>query len=676
MADSYPGPYQSKLLKFISKQSRQVADTCDRTWREIKVTALNATQILLYPAYLLVQGSRMLARQLRESTQKVDLPELSEFVSGENQNLSEVEIGSESAIGEILHLAENLVLPSQTSTSSGSFSFVINSANVAADIPLQPEIQFNGKPANAQKSSVLVEAQLAKTQISSVSEISNKPEVQGIATFITARTLVLVGTENQILDILTPEQQELLEGRIIWEVANSGPERRQIAEKELKFNLGLESAAEKSKHSPVRRFWQLMAWIQKSPIALKRNQFGESILAVKKAINASANRNLIASQTTSTQLEGFQIDRPAISPSNSIDRNSPKLELNFNNKFDRPTNNLSFVTLLDRAAANIEEISLPPVSKFTGTFTEIEPASPDSNLSPSAREILETYARSIESVIWSSVDYLLGKETAASDNTEKSVAIKYHLEHRELINTEKNESQTDRPWLNWKDLFGEPAPETIVGAVPPCPPSSTLPCPPPPILESVGAVPPCPPSSTPPCPPSSTQSESRSTVISTSPYPEAIQALVAQLKGSLFTKGEKSQPQNSNLPSTQKNSAARAESSTPDDGKETQLPKPTAPNNAQISQSPTAITAQTSRFVATGGTNAAPKPKNHSADPEQGNEYLETKAESMGYIKHPLEQVLEWLDRIMLRLETILEQVWKWAKINLPKIIRSKDKID
>jgi hypothetical protein len=196
----------------------------------------------------------------------------------------------------------------------------------------------------------------------------------------------------------------------------------------------------------------------------------------------------------------------------------------------------------------------------------------------------------------------------------------------------------------------------------------------------------------PPCPPSITQTsikvnlktkelveklpESRSVSISTSPYPEAIQGLLAQLKRSLFTQVAKSQPQEAlNLPSTQKNSAARAESSTPDDVAETQLPKPTA-NNAPIGQSPAAITAQTSRFVATGGTIAAPKPKNQSAGPEQEGDYLETKSESMGYIKHPLEQVLEWLDRIMLRLETIAEQVWKWAKINFPKIIRSKDKIE
>ena len=48
----------------------------------------------------------------------------------------------------------------------------------------------------------------------------------------------------------------------------------------------------------------------------------------------------------------------------------------------------------------------------------------------------------------------------------------------------------------------------------------------------------------------------------------------------------------------------------------------------------------------------------------------------MGYIKHPLEQVLEWLDVLMLRLENIAEQLWNWAKSNLPKILKSKEKID
>ncbi|MCZ0901174.1 hypothetical protein ON021_14835, partial [Microcoleus sp. HI-ES] len=100
------------------------------------------------------------------------------------------------------------------------------------------------------------------------------------------------------------------------------------------------------------------------------------------------------------------------------------------------------------------------------------------------------------------------------------------------------------------------------------------------------------------------------------------------------------------------------------------MPKNTNPNTRQNNQSPTAITAQTSRYTA--ATPAAAEPKNHSAGVPPEGEYLETKAESMGYIKHPLEQVLEWLDRVMLRLENIAEQLWNWAKINLPKILESK----
>ncbi len=610
MSNGYSGPYQSRLLNFISKQSRQVADTCDRTWREVKLAALNAAQILLYPAYLLVQSSRMLGRQLRESTPQVEVPELQEFAGGENQNRSEnwleAEIDSESAIAGILNLAENLLLPEQTAANSGNFSFLINPAKAAADIGRQPEIPLSPKTAKAEKNS-LWETQLAKT------ETASQPKVRGIATFLPARSLVLVSEENQILDILNLEQQQLLEGRIIWEVANSGPLRRQIAEKELKFNLGLESAAEQAKLPLVRRFWELMAWVQTSPVAINRNQFGESIVAVKKAVtkavNAGDNRNLILTQK-------------AIAPSKSNGRNLSELSINPNSKFDR-------------AAVNLEEISLPPVLKNTAQLTAAQPGASET-VSPSVRQILENYATTIEQMIWSSVDYLLGKETAASENTEKSVAIKYYLQQRELENTEKGKSAGDRPWLNWQDLFGE-----SVGAVPPGPPPAISQTSTKVKLETkeLGTLP-----------------EGRSAAIATSPYPEAIQSSIAQLKRSLLAKVPKSQPQTAeNLEVTQKHSVAPA-------ARESQQPKQTSSKYSKTSSlaaSPTAISAS--------------KPEAKSAGVKQEAEvWLETKAESMGYVKHPLEQALEWLDRIMLQLEKIAGQVWKWAKINLSKILKSK----
>ena len=651
MSSSNYGPYKSQLLNFISKQSRQVADNCDRTWRQVQSATLNATQILLYPAYLLVQSSRMLARQLRESSQKVDLPELQEFVEGENLKFSQNSslnlwnegIVTESAIVEIVHLAENLLLPSQTKTNSDNVSFLINGRNATPDIGLQRETQFSEKTTNTSQKLLLEhqpKTQLAEISRNNVATINTKPEVRGIATFLPARSLVLVGDENQILDILTVEQQELLESRITWEVANSGPGRREIAKQELKFNLGLEAAAENSQIPPVRAFWQLMAWVQTSPLAVKRNQFGESILAVKKAIDANTDRHLIISQ----QITGVKTDRRAIASGNAIDYNTSELTSNFYPKFDRANNSPSFLNLLDRAAVNLEEFNIPQVSKNTvesiiGQPEKIDTASSEPKLSPNTREIVENYARHIEEMIWSSVDYLLGKETAASENTEKSVAIKYALEQRELESTDKNEQKSDRPWLNLQDLFGEQSPATSSPIS-----TSQIATNVKPKIDEIEKL-----------------SERRSTLPSTSPYPEAIHTLLTQIKLSLFTKVSKSKPQKElNLETTQKNSLVpTVKESTPTEAEETELAEPKKPE----------ITGKTSKIPSIATT-----PGNKSSN-ESPDEYLETKAESMGYIKHPLEQVLEWLDQIMLRLETIAVQLWEWAKINLQKIINSKDKI-
>ena len=650
MSDGYYGLYQSRLLNFISKQSRQVADNCDRTWRQIKEATFTATQILLYPAYLLVQSSRMLGRQLRESSQKVDLPELQEFGGDENPDLSpnwyQGETSEESSIAEILHLAEKLLNSSQTAKTLASFPLLIDRGNTANN--LHPAVNFSPETAKHQITSVL-EHPLAKTQLNTASAIVSQAKVQGIASFIPARTLVLVGRENQILDILTPEQQEMLEGRITWEIANGGPGRREIAQKELKFNLGLDSAAQKAQLPPVRRFWELMAWVQTSPVALKRNQFGESILAVKKAID----RNSILAQKASAPLTSKPAQQ-SIAASNSIDHNTPKLETNFNSKFDdRISNPLSFVTLLDRAAVNLEEFTLPPPAKTTATPTDtpgvkINTSGTEANLDLSARDILEKYARNIEGIIWSSVDHLLGKETAASDNTEKAVAIQYSLKQRHQQENTQNSPEVDRPWLSWQDLFGEAAPGHLIeGSSQPQAAAQSQ------VAQASPKV-------------KNKMAEGRSIPVSISPYPETIHRLLAQLKQSLVAKVPQSQPQPApNSALTQKNSSALTEESTPGRAPETQVPKNTNPNTPQKSQSRAGITAPTSRYT-------AGQPKNQSAGVQPEGDYLETKAESMGYIKHPLEQVLEWVDRVMLRLRKYRGATLELGKKQLAKNLQKQ----
>jgi len=576
----------------------------------------------------------MLSRQLRESSQKVDLPELQEFGCDENPDLPENSAAS--SIAQILHLAENLLNSSQTATTLASFPQLINHGNPATEQalrPLHPAINLSGQIAKHQTTSAQ-KYPLSKTQLTS------PPKVQGIASFIPARTLVLVGGENRILDILTPQQQELLENRITWEVANCEPQRREITQKELKFNLGLESAAKKAQLPPVRRFWELMAWLQTSPVALKRNQFGESILAVKSAIDRNAILLQKATANTAQQ---------SIAQSNTIDRNTPELANNLNSKFEPAANNpLSFVTLIDRAAVNLEEFTLPPAAN---SQVQIDTATPATNIGVTGREILEKYAQNIEKLIWSSVDQLLGKETAASDNTEKAVAIQYYLKQRQQQEKTPKVPEVDRPWLNWQDLFGEPAPQHLIEGSSQAGDTAQAIAKVKAEIAEIAELP-----------------EGRSASISISPYPEAIHRLVAQLKQSLVAKVPKSQPQPaSNLEITPENSTALAATpSTPGRAPETQVSKHTNPNTPQTSQSTAAITQPTS----------APEPKKPSAGFPPENDYLETKAESMGYIKHPLEQVLEWLDLLMLRLEQIAEQIWNWAKSNLPTILKSKDKID
>ncbi|HBL60467.1 MAG TPA: hypothetical protein DDZ80_19025, partial [Cyanobacteria bacterium UBA8803] len=43
-------------------------------------------------------------------------------------------------------------------------------------------------------------------------------------------------------------------------------------------------------------------------------------------------------------------------------------------------------------------------------------------------------------------------------------------------------------------------------------------------------------------------------------------------------------------------------------------------------------------------------------------DWIETQATPTGYVKHPLERVLEWLDLGMLWLEELLIKLWRWVR--------------
>ncbi len=79
MASASPNPYKSRIFNTVSQKSRQLLDQCDRLGRQVRLTASRATQVVLYPLYVLLQGVRVMGRQLKAQVNQ-GIPQLEQFV--------------------------------------------------------------------------------------------------------------------------------------------------------------------------------------------------------------------------------------------------------------------------------------------------------------------------------------------------------------------------------------------------------------------------------------------------------------------------------------------------------------------------------------------------------------------------------------------------------------------
>lgn len=220
MSPSPSGPYQSRFLRAIMSQTRRWLDQGQQAVRNVQVVAGWSVQILLYPVYALFQTTRLVGQQIG----KVAQPEFPRL------KVAKVD-------------QAGIALSSNSS--------------LTADRPLQQVLQtvqnfaMTPIPVALQQSEVII---------------------QGIATQLEGRSLVLVTHQNQVLDILTPKQQRLLEQRIIREMTHYGR------------NSGL---------------WQLPHWIG----TRIRRLFGGDTLAPSLPASDSSSRTLANSVA-------LQVDAP------------------------------------------------------------------------------------------------------------------------------------------------------------------------------------------------------------------------------------------------------------------------------------------------------------------------------------------------------------------------------
>lgn len=314
-SESSSGVYKSKLFNFLNRRSQQFINQSKIALRHVQVAANWGVQIALYPVYLLIQTSRNLAWQLQESAAKREAISLNNEV--DNQQFLSPKV--DKPIVQTLELVKEFLpeLFSQTPV-LGTSQFDNNSNNSNSIYPYyQPSFLIDQVDQVDQDSTLtlsnniyphpLQQAQGNAQHLSlgglreqeNLAPILSGEEnglmkvglfIQGIANLITSRNLVLVDNNNQILDILTPEQQKKLAEKITWEVASYGYDRHRFLQSQKRISKELPSPQSPQTLLPAKWFWRVMAWVQRGEVAIAANLFQESNLAIiDSSTNSSTN---------------------------------------------------------------------------------------------------------------------------------------------------------------------------------------------------------------------------------------------------------------------------------------------------------------------------------------------------------------------------------------------------
>lgn len=186
--------YQSRLFNFVHRQSRRLGDRLDSTFRNLQVATKWSLQALVYSVVILVQ-------QAVESVGKQLHPQAPQNRLHLNNSQPETPPGVDTPIQRVLEAVEDKETGRQG-----------DKKNVSKNILAFWWFKFF--PNQPSTSSL--------TSSSTVTDIPKRhlTTVQGIASQLENRNLVLVTAENEIIDILTRQQQEKLQDRIIGEVAD------------------------------------------------------------------------------------------------------------------------------------------------------------------------------------------------------------------------------------------------------------------------------------------------------------------------------------------------------------------------------------------------------------------------------------------------------------------------
>jgi len=249
---SYPGRYRSRLFNFLFRQSRRLIDQTERTTRQAKVATVWGLQVLVYPVYLLFQSARLAGKQLQQFLQGVSHPK---------EEL--IPLPADTPIQRILETVESFSLPVELA--------------VAAVESIPEQVNLKTKVADS------------KTVLPFEINHNRKQLIRALATLTENRHLVLVNSQNQILDILTIQQQEKLQKQIRLELAEYLHHQRFVQAAATPAMYLPPPPEGENVLLPIRLFNQLMSWMQRGRIASTINLFQEETLRLNQEVK---NREL------------------------------------------------------------------------------------------------------------------------------------------------------------------------------------------------------------------------------------------------------------------------------------------------------------------------------------------------------------------------------------------------
>ncbi len=289
-------PFQSRVFRYLSQQRLRLQDQLQVLWRQAKITATWSAQVLLYPIYAAVQGTRLLAQQVGRTAQQV-FPGL-----GAGDRIA----------------PPTAILPTDTpiqNTLQGILDWATSNDSLAVLAQGKPAVKLeqprlerlwgwlsgwrDRPPQKTSSPAALAPRQAAALQTVGTPNLQLAPvdlqqvspvlvpaiaSLQGIASCLIKRSLVLVGRGNVIYDVLSLEQQAALQHRMSWEMATYWRDRRQqvlasITARTRRF-LPASETAQRNLLPPVRAFLGLMDWMQQGPVAIATNLFQEATLAL------------------------------------------------------------------------------------------------------------------------------------------------------------------------------------------------------------------------------------------------------------------------------------------------------------------------------------------------------------------------------------------------------------